>query len=91
MQNAWGVIKDDHIPDGGPKLQAGDRVHWCDWELGRFTDVWGDDAAQFKPTRWIDEKKELKKESQWKAHFFNGGARLCLGTFSWLPPPTPRH
>ncbi|KAL8280285.1 hypothetical protein RQP46_007399 [Phenoliferia psychrophenolica] len=78
-KNVWRTIADDHIPEGGPLLHANDSVHWSDWELGRDTSVWGPDAATFRPSRWIDEKRELKKESQWKAHFFNGGARLCLG------------
>ncbi|KAL8276743.1 hypothetical protein RQP46_010852 [Phenoliferia psychrophenolica] len=78
-KNAWQAIADDHLPNGGPMIKKGDGVHWCDWEMGRDVSVWGPDAATFKPSRWIDEKHELKKESQWKAHFFNGGARLCLG------------
>lgn len=59
-------------------LQSGDTVIWSDFEMGRFPEVWRPDAVEFKPSRWI-EGGELKKESQWKAHFFNGGARLCLG------------
>lgn len=47
--------------------------------MGRFQSVWGPDAGTYDPSRWIDEKGQLKKESQWKAHFFNGGARACPG------------
>lgn len=56
---------------------------WNDWEMGRFTEVWGPDAADFKPSRWISEG-QLKKESPFKFHAFNGGHRLCLGTFFLL-------
>lgn len=47
--------------------------------MGRDEGIWGEDAKMFKPSRWIDDAGELIKESQWKAHFFNGGARICLG------------
>lgn len=60
-------------------IEPGDVISWCDWEMARFPEVWGPDAAEFDPSRWIDEHHELKKESQWKAHFFNGGARACVG------------
>jgi len=51
-----------------------------DWSMGRNPDIWGEDCLEFKPyTRWIDEKGELVRESQWKMHAFNGGPRICLG------------
>ncbi|GAA5940667.1 hypothetical protein JCM1841_002016 [Sporobolomyces salmonicolor] len=76
-KNAWEALNDDQIPNG-PRIEKGDLVFWSDWVMGRDTDVWGPDAGEFKPSRWIEEG-QLKKESQWKAHFFNGGYRLCLG------------
>lgn len=66
------------IPNG-PIVKAGDIVFWSDWILGRDENVWGPDAKLFKPSRWIDEQGLHKKESQWVAHMFNGGPRLCLG------------
>ncbi|GAA5895285.1 uncharacterized protein JCM6883_001461 [Sporobolomyces salmoneus] len=77
-KNAWQAVGDDQIPNG-PRIEAGDQVYWSDWVLGRDTSIWGPDAAEYKPSRWIDEKGELKKESQFKAHYFNGGYRHCLG------------
>ncbi|KAL8277459.1 hypothetical protein RQP46_010181 [Phenoliferia psychrophenolica] len=78
-KNAWQAIADDHLPDGGPMIEAGDVISWCDWEMARFPEIWGADASEFNPSRWIDEKHQIKKESVWKAHFFNGGARACVG------------
>ncbi|GAA5941046.1 hypothetical protein JCM10213_001700 [Rhodosporidiobolus nylandii] len=78
----WLVVADDHIPAGDGshiRVEKGDGVIWSDWERGRAEDIWGADAEEFKPERWIDEKGDLKSESQWKAHFFNGGYRVCLG------------
>lgn len=45
-------------------------VVWNDWSMGRSTDVWGPDAIEFKPSRWIDEAGELVKVSQWKGHWY---------------------
>lgn len=56
-------------------IEAGDQVYWSDWVMGRDKTVWGPDAAEYKPSRWIDENGDLKKETQFKAHFFNGGYR----------------
>lgn len=72
-------------------VQKGDRVIWNDWSLARDVNYWGKDAGEFKPERWIEkndnsdgsEEETLKKESMWKFHVFNGGARLCLGEFSF--------
>ncbi|KAM0756345.1 putative cytochrome P450 monooxygenase [Meredithblackwellia eburnea MCA 4105] len=78
-KNIWEAIGPDSLPNGGPRIEAGDAVVWCDWEMGRMTSIWGADASEFKPSRWIDEQGQLVKESQWKYHVFNGGKRLCLG------------
>ncbi|GAA5904139.1 hypothetical protein JCM6882_003957 [Rhodosporidiobolus microsporus] len=77
-KNAWEALEDDQIP-GGPRIEKGDIVAWIDWKMARDPDVWGKDAKEFKPSRWVDEDGQLVKESQWKAHMFNGGYRLCLG------------
>lgn len=77
-KNIKTAVADDQIPNG-PFIRAGEMVVWNDWSMGRSTDVWGPDAIEFKPSRWIDEAGELVKVSQWKGHWFNGGSRLCLG------------
>lgn len=46
--------------------------------MARDTSIWGPDAGEFNPDRWVDADGSLKKESQWKAHAFNGGYRLCV-------------
>ncbi|KAI5480061.1 hypothetical protein MNV49_002026 [Pseudohyphozyma bogoriensis] len=51
-----------------------------DWLLGRQKDLWGDDALQFKPSRFLDEQTgELLRPGQWKGHWFSAGYRVCVG------------
>ncbi|GAA5961940.1 hypothetical protein JCM21900_001155 [Sporobolomyces salmonicolor] len=76
--NVWEAIEDNQIPNG-PRIQKGDKVTWCDWAMARDPAVWGPDAGEFKPQRWLDSEGKFHKQSQWKAHMFNGGNRLCLG------------
>ncbi|KAL8286712.1 hypothetical protein RQP46_004240 [Phenoliferia psychrophenolica] len=57
----------------------GETVLWSDWAMGRLRSIWGEDAKQFKPERWIDSDGSLKTVSNWKFHAFNGGYRLCIG------------
>jgi len=57
------------------------QVFWSDWAMARDPAVWGPDAAQFKPERWLDSEGSLKRESQYKFHAFNGGYRVCVFLF----------
>ncbi|GAA5904135.1 hypothetical protein JCM6882_003956 [Rhodosporidiobolus microsporus] len=77
-RNGWQCLSADILP-GGVRMEAGDTALWSDWAMSRDENIWGKDAKEFKPERWIEEDGSLKKESQFKAHFFNGGYRLCLG------------
>ncbi|EPQ32289.1 uncharacterized protein PFL1_00486 [Pseudozyma flocculosa PF-1] len=90
-RNGKTAVKDDVIVPQGPtaaglppiKVYAGEQIGWCDWAIARCTDVWGPDAAEFRPERFLevhqDGTKSVKNYGQWKFHVFNGGPRLCLG------------
>ncbi|KAK4057975.1 hypothetical protein OIO90_001194 [Microbotryomycetes sp. JL221] len=77
-KNLWTAQGPDQIPNG-PRIEKGDFVMWSDWLQNRLPEIWGQDATEYKPERWIDDEGKLKQESQWKFHAFNGGYRLCLG------------
>lgn len=50
------------------------------YAMGRVPYVWGEDAAEFKPERWIDsETCRVKAEPASKFVAFNAGPRTCLG------------
>jgi cytochrome P450 len=43
------------------------------------TDIWGDDAKEFKPSRWIDSTGEIIAPSRGTFLPWSGGPRVCPG------------
>ncbi|GJP37025.1 hypothetical protein CLOM_g21483 [Closterium sp. NIES-68] len=72
------VSEDDVLPDGTP-VKKGWRVMYALYAMGRMTRIWGADAREYRPERWIDGSGQLKNESPFKFPAFNAGPRLCLG------------
>lgn len=70
----------------GSIVGPGEIVLWSPWAMGRSTRIWGEDAADFKPTRWFPEVQPqgsniphpLKKTS-FENPVFHAGPRSCLG------------
>ncbi|KAI9468452.1 MAG: cytochrome P450, partial [Benjaminiella poitrasii] len=71
------ALNDDIWPDG-TTIRKGDYVMWCPWAQGRSEAVWGSDAKEFRPERWIVDG-ELRRESQGQWPAFHAGPRVCLG------------
>ncbi|KAF8093157.1 hypothetical protein N665_0389s0020 [Sinapis alba] len=71
-------IEPDVLPSGH-KVDANSKIIICLYALGRMKAVWGEDALQFKPERWITENGGLKHEPSFKFLAFNSGPRTCLG------------
>ncbi|KAL3661600.1 hypothetical protein V7S43_013360 [Phytophthora oleae] len=56
------------------------RVVFSMYGSARQPTVWGPDAAQYKPERWIDEKTgKLKTISNFQFVTFSAGPRQCIG------------
>ncbi|KAI9222078.1 cytochrome P450 [Blastocladiella britannica] len=71
------AVNDDVLPDG-TRVHAGDRIVWPLWAMARLEGVWGSDAGEFCPERWIrDGKCIAPSPSVWPV--FNAGPRACLG------------
>ncbi|ESQ29662.1 hypothetical protein EUTSA_v10023422mg [Eutrema salsugineum] len=70
--------KSDVLPSGH-KVKADSKIVICIYALGRMRSVWGDDALDFKPERWITDNGGLRHEPTYKYMAFNSGPRLCLG------------
>ncbi|GAB9473485.1 Cytochrome p450 [Globisporangium polare] len=71
--------RDTALCDGTP-IHESTRVLLSFYTSARNTSVWGDDALEFKPERWIDpDTGKLAVVSPFKAGFFYGGPRQCIG------------
>lgn len=70
----------------GTFLSAGTKVLMPNYAMARMTAVWGPDAAEFKPERWLDaETGKVRVFSPFKFTTFSGGPRMCFGrTFSLM-------
>ena len=76
-------MKTTTLPVGGgvdgkyPVLvRAGESVGYCVYAMHRRKDLYGDDAAYFRPARWNDLRT---KELGMGYLPFNGGPRVCPG------------
>ncbi|KAL8972419.1 MAG: hypothetical protein Q9197_002787 [Variospora fuerteventurae] len=78
--NSRMAITDTVLPVGGGQegksplfVPAGTNVGWNLFAIHRREDLYGDDAAEFKPERW-----ETLRPG-WEYLPFNGGPRICIG------------
>lgn len=74
------ALRDTVLPTGGGPsgksplaVQKGQVCNFFAYGLHRSVDVWGLDAAEFKPERWEGRKMD------WNYVPFSGGPRVCLG------------
>ncbi|KAF9965338.1 hypothetical protein BGZ70_005028 [Mortierella alpina] len=68
------AVQDDVWPDG-TKVYKGEFVSWSSWTMGRSTKIWGSDAKEYQPERWMVGEKP----SATKFPGFHAGPRTCLG------------
>lgn len=78
--NSRFALKDTVLPVGGGKdgkaplfVPKGYAVGYSTYAMHRRKDLYGEDAAEFKPERW-----ETLRPG-WEYLPFNGGPRICLG------------
>lgn len=79
-ENGRRAVRNTTLPRGGGPdgaspiyVRAGTEVAYNVHIMHRRTDIWGPDAAVFKPERWLHHK------AGWEYLPFNGGPRICLG------------
>ncbi|WVZ86793.1 hypothetical protein U9M48_033525 [Paspalum notatum var. saurae] len=71
-------FSDDTLPDGYA-VKKGDMVHYQPYPMGRMEFLWGADAEEFRPERWLDDDGVFVPESPFKFTAFQAGPRVCLG------------
>jgi cytochrome P450 len=76
------ALKDTILPEGGGKDQRsplfvpkGTYIEMDVYSLHRDSNIWGDDALEFKPSRWA--KGRPLWEARWEYLPFGGGIRMC--------------
>ncbi|TMW62725.1 hypothetical protein Poli38472_005343 [Pythium oligandrum] len=71
---------EDAVLCDGTFVRKGSRVGMPIYAMGRMTYLWGPDAEEFKPERWIDPATgKIIHVSPYKFLSFNAGPRMCLG------------
>ncbi|XP_022866515.1 cytochrome P450 704C1-like [Olea europaea var. sylvestris] len=71
-------FSDDTFPDGF-SVKKGNLILYQPWAMGRMKSLWGEDAEEFRPQRWLDENGVFQQESSFKFTAFQAGPRICLG------------
>ncbi|KAJ0402270.1 hypothetical protein ATCC90586_005097 [Pythium insidiosum] len=64
----------------GTFVKAGTRIVLSNYVQARLPSVWGPDATEYKPERWIDPSTgKIRQFSPFKFAVFLAGPRTCLG------------
>lgn len=66
---------DDILPDGY-RVSKGDSVSYLGYAMGRMTYIWGEDAEEFKPERWLKDGV-FQPESSFKFVSFHVSTLSC--------------
>lgn len=66
------------LPDG-TQLPRNAVIVWCIWAINRSKEIHGEDADDFRPSRWLDADGKFVNRSPFEFPVFNGGPRSCLG------------
>lgn len=66
------VINNYHLP-------GGTIVGMSAWVVHRSKEIFGEDAAQWRPSRWIEASEENKRLMDNSIFSFGAGARTCIG------------
>lgn len=84
MHPATGLPLWREVPAGGVTLcgtyfPAGTNVGVNSWVAHRNRDIWGADADEFRPERWLDSPEDKLREMNAMYMPFGLGSRTCIG------------
>ncbi|KAF8686502.1 cytochrome P450 [Rhizoctonia solani] len=80
--NVRAAAKSTVLPINGKRyyIPAGTRMTWSTLMMHRRKDLWGPDADNFDPDRWLDDRlKKYVTPNPFIFLPFNAGPRICLG------------
>lgn len=79
-ENSRRAVRNTTLPRGGGPdgqspifIRKGEEVGYSVNVMHHRRDLWGEDAHEFNPERWVDRRHG------WEYLPFNGGPRICLG------------
>lgn len=73
------AAEDTELSDG-TSIKKGTRIMMAMYASARQTTIWGPDAAEFKPERWIDSKTySIRQIPPTQMFVFTAGRRMCPG------------
>jgi cytochrome P450 len=84
MHPALSLALERVVPASGLQLDdtflpPGNIVGVNPWILHRHTNIFGDDAEEWNPARWLDQNTEQIKRMDHHILTFGAGKRTCLG------------
>ncbi|KAJ0098817.1 hypothetical protein Patl1_19994 [Pistacia atlantica] len=62
-----------------PAVPVGDQITYVPYAMGRTKTLWGNDAEEFRPERWLNEIGHFQPKSPFIFTAFQAGPRICLG------------
>eukprot|EP01018_Ginkgo_biloba_P037642 Gb_34117 [translate_table: standard] len=71
------AVGEDTLPNG-KKIRRGNVVCYSPFAMGRMERLWGNDALEFKPERWLNDGV-FRPQSPFKFTAFQAGPRICMG------------
>ena len=90
-ENSRQATQDTVLPLGGGEdgkspalIEKGQLLAWSSYSMHLREDLYGEDAAEFRPERWLDDTDEKGLRVGWEYLPFNGGPRICIGRKSTL-------
>ncbi|PIA97616.1 Cytochrome P450 52E1 [Cercospora beticola] len=84
--NTRQALEDTVLPSGGGPdgtapvfIPKGEMVRFNTFAMQRRKDLYGEDALDFRPERWLDTGSFKGLRVSWEYIPFGGGPRICLG------------
>lgn len=56
------VLEEEAFPDG-TVLKKGTKVIYAIYAMGRMEAIWGSDCREYKPERWLRDKKFMSESA----------------------------